>query len=611
MMGDQLTQEFCDQAEQLLQYSPGRDPEESDSESESSSESSGSSTQLETDIESGPTPSNGPSVKDFLKDDPNPGAMEVKAKKKKRKSKEKTPRTKTTTSRDPPAPPEGRSTSESSVESNGSADTSEDLSDEPGAGLGASTPAALGVEPMDSTAATSAASNPTASVADGFVPAPTGTAALSAGAAPSDPGSLEGAGLRPAKDTVDTQGLNRAFIPLDGLPPPTPQSLVTAKCETLPPFFSGKDSASVRVPVQTQSDEPGLGGSWSAELVKIHDRFGIALNSKTPMDVINHELSLGNIALTTKRMPFMDLRLSNDYEVTMPTTEERYKISVTYMTDLPPPACKVIAHESFGPFGLHGLNKVVKDSARLLRSAKAYYLDHLVQTRHPVSEKNVSVEDLYVSIVAVPWQGAMIKKFPDGIPLPCLNKLVCVGNAPLENGFFTLSLRCNVNSFKQYWSPTSLLASPITQQRRDSPARSKQGQSPSPVKDLPRHSRPDNGARSKDPAANVPRQDKRNRPDGSKDRPDDRGREKRDRRDKSDPPSKERKRSKSDSGKKKRKRSGRKSRKDGDPNPSPSTSKEVVYKQDKVVPNPPLPTPDDAHHPLSVRKDALAVTPTW
>ena len=140
---------------------------------------------------------------------------------------------------------------------------------------------------------------------------------------------------------------------IDDVPPPpfpqqqsAPQPMHHVSMAPLP--FTGEPQRQVRASAH-QPLPPGVGGSAPAKLCKVADHVGLHINPMCLPAVIEHEKKMAEVALTTKRLPFQDLCLSNDYEMTQPEVDKPYALTVTYKTDLPVPACPVIGYEKFAP----------------------------------------------------------------------------------------------------------------------------------------------------------------------------------------------------------------------------------------------------------------------
>ena len=431
-----------------------------------------------------------------------------------------------------------------------------------------------------------------------------------------DPAAAPAGSLQPPTPLKEPE--TKVFIPITGPGSSAPPngSILKGPVTTAPPFFSGRESGSARVPTHAPPPD-GAGGSWCSELTNIGDHYGIAVSAQATPEVVQHEAALGHVTVTTKRMPFHDLRMSDDFQVTTPAPGSQYKVSVTYLTDLSPPAYPIIAHETYGPFALNGLSRMVRDGAQLVKNARRFYLDHVLQTRHSIINKNIQHEDIYVNVSAIPWQGSLISKFPKGIPYPCLNQQVTVANAPLENGFFTLSLQCRANSHKQYLPPVPVLPEVPSSLGISSPAPARPLQAPAtPPQETAKPAvpkviaKPANDSRQREvrppPDGRRPREDRRPRADGDRSKDSSDKDRKRDQREKSRS-SKGRKRSKSSS-----KRKGEKKKKhQHTPATAPSVESKVVVVRKPEVQSPPLPAPDAATHPLGMRKDALMAAPSW
>ena len=217
--------------------------------------------------------------------------------------------------------------------------------------------------------------------------APTGTGDIPAPNATS-PGS--GASSAPKNDPTDPpanvasastnqlpsathylkHGMHMKFFPVDGLPPPPPTESM-AHGTSAPPFF---------VDPASPGDAPG--GTWTTNLLKVNGRIGVEVSGQASDNVVRHELAMTEVALNTRRMPCIGLRLSEDFHLVSPTTDSKYKVSVTFATELGPPARPIIAHESYGPFRLAEVKTFLQDRQRLVQSAKSHYLNHITITRH-------------------------------------------------------------------------------------------------------------------------------------------------------------------------------------------------------------------------------------
>lgn len=407
------------------------------------------------------------------------------------------------------------------------------------------------------------------------------------------------------------QGTMMPYVlyPLDGLPPPfMPHSTIGqvpfGPGARAPPMFAGREPA-LRTDA-SQPCTPGQGGSWHTELVHLDgDRVGVSVSGLSSEDIVRHEMDLCQVGLNTKRLPYMDLRLSNDYKVTSPRSDKPYKLSISYTTKLGTPACPVIAHELEGPMSLNQLGSMLASTSTLISKSKSYLLDHIVKTRHPIMGKGIQAEDIYVNITAFAWQGHMQRKFPSGIPYVCLTKEVAIANAPLEDGYFTLSLICSANTHKQC-RDFALPKAPTTPPTTTAPSKKENGK----VNDVSQSGN-GKGARAKESPS------KPNDLRATLQREEERQRESNRRRDSDREADRQRKRSSSQ----KRKQSSERGSKR-----SASPMKKVDSVVHKVVANgkdeqtkpgssgqssPPLPSPKVGQHPLSTQRDALLYFKSW
>lgn len=179
-------------------------------------------------------------------------------------------------------------------------------------------------------------------------------------------------------------------------------------------------------------------------------RCSIIMPGEADGSIVAHEKQLAELALNTKRMPYYALQLSPAYQVPHPEPETCYKVSVTVVTNLSPPACRTIGHHWRGPFNYTRFEKEILDVAPAIKKAKADYLDHLINVRHKVAQRGIQVEDLYVRVTCRPWSGMHRTKFPEGIPYSYLNKDCVLSNTVLEGRYYVFSIVCEVNSYKQY-----------------------------------------------------------------------------------------------------------------------------------------------------------------
>ena len=235
-------------------------------------------------------------------------------------------------------------------------------------------------------------------------------------------------------------------------PPPFPQQHATQQMHTAtmaPPPFTGEPQRQVRASAH-QPLPPGVGGSAPARLCKVAGHVGLHINPMSLPAVVEHEKRMAEVALTTKRLPFQDLRLSNDYEMIQPEADKPYALTVTYKTDLPVPACQVIGYEKFAPLTLAQLKAHLESCDKFVKQAKNFFLQHIIQTRHTVLARNVTAEDVFVAVTAIPWQGHLQHKFGKEMPYTCLTRDIVVANSPLEDGHFTFSLECRANTYKQH-----------------------------------------------------------------------------------------------------------------------------------------------------------------
>ena len=406
-------------------------------------------------------------------------------------------------------------------------------------------------------------------------------------------------------------GQIKHFYPIDGLPPPAPKAEM-AQGQACPNFFQ----AALSQPVPSNSNS----NYWNVELVKACDRFGLVADDRTSKQVVRHELDLATLALRTKRLPILDIRVAPSYQVQMPPAESSHKVTITYMTDLVPPATPVIGHESLGPMGLIGVKELLVGVDKIVQRAKDYFRQHLLETQHSLGHQQINNQDLYVSITALAWDPHITRKFPFGIPFPCLDERMVLANSPLEMGYYTLTLRCQVNSHKQYSplkfdrpvsaSATQTVASVVAAKPENRPG----AQVPAVVRAPPRKTPAPPPAKQPFRPVGMPPPEK---VDGRSSPGRRRNRSKREKRSKERSSSRSKKRSRSNSRTSSPANKAKPPRADSQGSQAeakkesadaPASSPAQKDNKQEVFPKLPAPTPQ---HPLSRRKDPLLTTPKW